>query len=373
MADGTNRWNSVTSLIEEINYNSIRNVVLDRFLGRESAIYDVKIMDERRTDEFRDAASQILTENELTDAITPNGIAWDSVSQGFQNLSHIDRENLSTLQQRLSRTYPTLIEFTIDIPDLDEPLEFNPGQFVDIRYNGTRRQYSIASSPNDGELTLCIRRVPGGKLTEDLLSNIQDGDEMKAYYPRGDFTLDENSGKDLVFLATGTGVAPFRSMIRYLYQEDLGEDRDVWLFLGTRWKDDLPYHAEFKELERRHEGFHYIPTLSRESIVSTWEGETDYVQEIFLKYLAEDTCINESNPTQDTFIRNLLTDGNHSSLDIGLQTFLNKEPRTDAPATIEPGNIQVYVCGVDDAVSIFKRVTTSIGVPRTDVYSEGYG
>ena len=71
--------------------------------------------------------------------------------------------------------------------------------------------------------------------------------------------------QELVFVATGTGIAPFRSMIRDLLRK--GFQRNIWLLFGTRYERGIPYDEEGQLLESYYPQFHYIPTVSRPSPV----------------------------------------------------------------------------------------------------------
>lgn len=337
----------MTSLLEQYGIRSVSELPLVTDTGH---ITRVRAFDRHREAEMRASVSRILTEHGLADAVAGETVNWQQAMADAERLPAHHRRKLRQLRDRLERAYPSLVELTIDVGD---DIDYAPGQFIGFRYEGRSRAYSLASSPNDDDLALCIRRVPGGRMTDHLLSNAAVSDEVTIRGPQGHFTLDEDSTKDLAFLATGTGVAPLRGMIRYLYQEDLGDDRDVWLFYGTGWEDDLAYREEFRALEREHSGFHFVPTLTRERTATTWRGETDYVQQTVLKYLADDVT--------------------PPGLDRDLRKFLSRVPETDAPATIDPSNLQVYACGISAMVNTLEDVVHSVGVPDSDVYSEGFG
>jgi ferredoxin-NADP reductase len=84
--------------------------------------------------------------------------------------------------------------------------------------------------------------------------------------------------RDTIFLATGTGVAPFRSMLRWLLaDESRHQGKQLWLLFGNRCEADIYYHEEFIDLAARHPNFHYLPTLSRSS--ADWRGLRGYVQQ----------------------------------------------------------------------------------------------
>lgn len=261
---------------------------------------------------------------------------------------------LSHLASRYRRPYPSLL--SLKLHEVEEPIDFVPGQYVTLQFHQTPRAYSLASSPNRTYLECCIRRVPGGRLTPDLFEDLEEGDEVSVRGPNGDFVLADPSPRDMVFLATGTGVAPLKSMIEYTFETGHdsyeGEDRDVWLFLGASWKDDLAYYDRFRELEDEHDNFHFVPALSRERYLTRWHGETAYVQNTLMKYLVDDLDADISGDVGD---------------------FVGKEPDTDVEARIDPSNAEVYACGVTAMVTTLVDVVTQAGIPEDLVRAEGYG
>jgi sulfite reductase alpha subunit-like flavoprotein len=88
--------------------------------------------------------------------------------------------------------------------------------------------------------------------------------------------------QDVILVATGTGVAPFRSMVCDLLGKDSsGKPRhngqQIWLVYGTRYPEDVYYQQEFEQLAAEHPNFHYVATLSRGP--EQWKGSRGYVQE----------------------------------------------------------------------------------------------
>jgi NAD(P)H-flavin reductase len=81
-----------------------------------------------------------------------------------------------------------------------------------------------------------------------------------------------------MFIATGTGIAPFRSMLHWLLADpQRHQERELWLLFGARSEQDLYYRDEFERLAAGHSNFHFVPTLSRAS--AEWTGLRGYVQE----------------------------------------------------------------------------------------------
>jgi len=159
---------------------------------------------------------------------------------------------------------------------------FVAGQWLSFKTNKPdgeeiTRAYSIASPPGeDNRLALCLNRVQDGFMS-NFLCDMKAGEEISCQGPFGDFTL-RPPLRDTVFIATGTGVAPFRSMLHWLLADPVRhQDKQLSLLFGNRTEGDIYYHEEFLELGARHVNFHYLPTLSRGA--AEWQGLRGYVQE----------------------------------------------------------------------------------------------
>lgn len=180
-----------------------------------------------------------------------------------------------------NETYNTR-RFWIQVPEI-ETFDFAPGQFVTLdlpiheKPNKRWRSYSIASWPDDTNVfELLIVLLDGGAGTTYLFNEIKEGSELTLRGPQGVFTLPEPIEKDLYFICTGTGIAPFRSMVHHIKRHGVPH-QNINLIFGTRTKEDLLYLDEMRRLETEVKGFHYIPTLSREK----WEGCCGYVHAIY--------------------------------------------------------------------------------------------
>lgn len=167
-------------------------------------------------------------------------------------------------------------------------LDFEPGQFVIITIPGlpefsNTRSYSIASAP-DGTAVfeLCISINPNGKGTP-VLWDLPLGSVLEMSEPQGSFTLTEPGEKDIAFICTGTGIAPFRSMILHILSKGLGTG-NIYLIFGNRYKKDILYRSEFEQLAKEHSRLRFIPVLSRET---QWEGEKGYVHPVYQEIFAD--------------------------------------------------------------------------------------
>jgi ferredoxin-NADP reductase len=159
---------------------------------------------------------------------------------------------------------------------------FVTGQWLSFKYNKPdgeeiTRPYSIASPPGeDNRFALCLNRVQDGFMSNSLC-DMEPGDELQCHGPFGDFIL-RPPMRDTIFIATGTGIAPFRSMLHWLLaDESRHQNKQLTLIFGNRTEADIYYHAEFSRLAEDHQNFHYLPTLSRGG--SEWQGLRGYVQD----------------------------------------------------------------------------------------------
>jgi ferredoxin-NADP reductase len=139
------------------------------------------------------------------------------------------------------------------------------------------RAYSIASPPGeDSRFALCLNRVQDGFMS-NFLCDMKESEEISCQGPFGDFIL-RPPLRDTLFIATGTGIAPFRSMLHWLLADPVRhQEKQLSLLFGNRTKEDIYYDEEFLRLAGQHTNFHYLPTLSRGS--DDWKGLRGYVQE----------------------------------------------------------------------------------------------
>lgn len=182
---------------------------------------------------------------------------------------------------------PTVKRFWLELPEDTEDFSFEAGQFItlDLPIADKRtkrwRSYSIANAPGEDLIELCIVNLEGGAGTSYLFEEIKLGDTVKFKGPSGTFTLPKEINKDLVLVCTGTGVAPFRSMLKHIRNHNIPHHK-IHLIYGTRHANNILYKEEFIELEKELDQFSYSIALSRES----YEGYQGYVHGIYKKHYA---------------------------------------------------------------------------------------
>lgn len=186
-------------------------------------------------------------------------------------------------------TYNTR-RFFIQIDELSS-FDFIAGQFVTLdlpiheQMNKRWRSYSIASWPDGSNVfELLIVFLEGGAGTTYLFNEIQVGSELSLRGPQGVFILPEQINRDLFFICTGTGIAPFRSMLNTIRLNNIPH-QNLYLIYGCRTQKDLLYFDEMMTLQMLLPQLKFIPTLSRE----TWNGAQGYVHSLY-----QDICKNNN-------------------------------------------------------------------------------
>jgi ferredoxin-NADP reductase len=192
----------------------------------------------------------------------------------------------ATLTKIISLT-STVKHFVFDYPK-EADTSFIAGQFMMIHLEKDgkphKKPYSIASSPSlKGQIELCIKRVDGGYVS-NYFFDLKEGEVIHTSLPYGFFTVREPWEENLIFVGTGTGIAPLRGMIQRLYEQNCG--KQIWLIFGNRYENEILYLDEWRALEKQRQNFHFIPTISKPK---DWKGETAYVQEIVKKTFAGKT------------------------------------------------------------------------------------
>lgn len=177
----------------------------------------------------------------------------------------------------------------VGVQMLEEPFAFEPGQYATLGLMGAekliQRPMSVSSSADDlSEYEFFIRLVQGGGFTP-LLWERSVGDPINIKGPKGKFLL-QDDGRRALFVASGTGLAPFISMIETL--RDRNRTRDVVLLHGVSYDYDLAWRQQLTELEQGGAfPLRYVGTISRPQACPEWTGCTGRVEAIIESQLDE--------------------------------------------------------------------------------------
>ena len=197
--------------------------------------------------------------------------------------------------------------------------DFNSGQYVNIIKGNLTRSYSVANgSDHKNKLEFFIKKYANGLMSDYFFNRAKINDLLRLEGPIGTFFLRDSNFKNIVFLATGTGIAPIRSILEGLEKShESCVNKNLWLIVGARYQKDFFWEPKFKNLNIR-----YIPVLSRQD--NDWNGANGYVQDIVL---------NEN---------------------------------------IDLENAQVYACGSNDMINSAKEVFFNKNLNEIDFFSDAF-
>lgn len=193
----------------------------------------------------------------------------------------------------IERAAPDVAIVRLQLP-ASEKFEFLAGQYIDfLLKDGKRRSYSMANAPHqEGQIELHIRHTPGGAFTDAVfgtgtpsINAVKEKDIMRFEGPQGTFFLREDSAKPIVFLASGTGFAPIKSVIEHAIFKNIS--RPMILYWGGRRPQDL-YQADIAaEWEKKIPGFKFVPVISDALPEDHWAGRTGFVHRAVMEDFAD--------------------------------------------------------------------------------------
>ena len=170
---------------------------------------------------------------------------------------------------------PDIYHLALDLPE-GHGVQYAPGQYLNICLpGGEHRSFSMSSPQQGNRVTLQIRKIAGGRFTEQMLARTQPGDVLDVELPQGSFYYHAKDYQPMVFVATGTGFAPIKAIL-----ESLLDDEDcppIHFYWGMRSEADLYLLDEIAAWAGRLYEFTFVPVLSRAS--DNWSGRRGYVQD----------------------------------------------------------------------------------------------
>jgi CDP-4-dehydro-6-deoxyglucose reductase len=159
----------------------------------------------------------------------------------------------------------------------NERLQFLAGQYIEfLLKDGSRRSFSMGNAPHDDEfLQLHVRHVAGGQFTDHVFNKMKERDILRFEGPLGTFFLREDSDKPIVFVASGTGFAPIKSILESAFKK--GVTRPMTLYWGGRRPKDLYLNDLAAKWADDHPNFRYVPVVSDALPEDGWTGRTGFV------------------------------------------------------------------------------------------------
>lgn len=204
-------------------------------------------------------------------------------------------------------------------------VEFEPGQCMELEIPETdiRRAYSLANTSNwRGEMEFLIRLQPEGRFSTYLSQQAEVGHVLNVYGPKGAFGLQADSLNPVIFIAGGTGLAPFLSILRQL--AEWGEDRNIHLLFGVNRESELFNLDELERLQQQLPGFTMTPCVWQPD--SGWSGFKGTPVDALQHYLQD-----------------------------------------------YPGEYDIYLCGPPVLVTTATQIAIAQGVDEQRIFSEKFG
>jgi CDP-4-dehydro-6-deoxyglucose reductase len=229
------------------------------------------------------------TETGLSDAEKKEGWILSCARSASTDLI-IEAEELSGFTLPKPKLFPCRISqinsLTSDVLQIklrlppSSKFSFLPGQYIElINTKGVNRSYSLANSSSEKELELYIKKINGGAFSEYWFQEAKVDDLLRLKGPHGTFFLRDNNDANLIFLATGTGIAPIKSILSSIEQKVNHQPyRSIDLFWGARTQADLYIDNQWTV-----PSFSYTPILSRAP--DSWSGAHGHVQNHLLDRL----------------------------------------------------------------------------------------
>jgi len=183
--------------------------------------------------------------------------------------------------QKMERLADDVMVLYLKLP-ANERLQFLAGQYIEfLLKDGSRRSFSMGHAPHDDELIqLHVRRVAGGQFTDHVFGKMKERDILRFEGPLGTFFLREDSAKPIVFVASGTGFAPIKSIIEHALHK--GVTRPMVLYWGGRRPKDLYMDALAKQWPIK-----YVPVASDALPEDSWTGRTGFVHRAVMEDLPD--------------------------------------------------------------------------------------
>jgi len=196
-------------------------------------------------------------------------------SEDLQTLHGIELITLPVKINKIKRYVENIIEVTLRLPP-NVDFKFIPGQYLDVIQNNIRRSYSISSTANQKLISLLIKKFENGKMSEYWFNQAKENDLLRIEGPKGTFFL-RDSSLPIIFLATGTGIAPIISILNTLDEsKDFIQKKSFALYWGNRYEEEFVYEPVFRKIK-----IQLIKVCSRPG--KNWKGDVGHVQDILLK------------------------------------------------------------------------------------------
>lgn len=215
-------------------------------------------------------------------ALTCNAIPTSDLllnTEGIAGFKVFKRKVIPVKVNTIIKINDSVIKVSLRMPP-NSDFGYNSGQYVNITKGNIKRSYSIANAYQEsGRLTFLIKKYDNGEMSNYWFEEAKVNDLLRIEGPIGSFFLRDSEVENIIFLATGTGIAPIIAILESMSSSfSKYVNKKIWIFFGARMEEDLFWDpSEFSEFLN----LKFIPVLSKGS--EDWNGEKGYVQDIVVK------------------------------------------------------------------------------------------
>lgn len=235
-----------------------------------------------KTKNFKEELVLTQEEKKQNFVLSCNSIPLSNLKLDIEDLGDIklfDKKIVPAKISSIEKMGSVLLKVILRLPPTSY-FQYNAGQYVNLIKGNINRSYSIANKPSSrNQLEFFIKKYENGLMSKYWFEEAKINDLLRVEGPLGSFFLRESKCKNIVFLATGTGIAPIKAMLESVIEQHSNfNKKKFWIFAGARYKHDLLWEPNINNNKIE---IKYIPVLSRQ--VKDWNGEKGYVQDIVLK------------------------------------------------------------------------------------------
>ena len=278
----------------------------------------VKVADGATKDKLDDLVLSV-DEKAQDFALSCNAIPTTDLLLDVEDLGNItlyDKKIVPAKIQSIQKLTKDVIKVSLRLPP-NANFKYNSGQYVNLIKGNLKKSYSVANAFKEkASLEFFIKKYENGLMSQYWFEEAKENDLLRMEGPLGSFFLRESNYENIIFLATGTGIAPIKAILENIQASPLDfKDKQFFVFVGARYKEDVFWEPNLdKDVT-----ITYIPVLSRQK--EDWSGEQGYVQDAVLRHHIDLEHVqvyacgsNEMiQAAKEVFIKNKLSESNFFS------------------------------------------------------------
>lgn len=239
----------------------------------------VKVLD-GQTSQVEDDLILTHTERKEGYILSCNTRALSDISLDIEDLGDVELYESKVVPAKINKIEKLtkdVIKVILRLPPTAN-FQFNAGQYINLIKGSIKRSYSIAEILNDKSLVFYIKNYKGGEMSRYWFNEAKPNDLLRMEGPLGTFFYRPKANiKDIIFLGTGTGIAPINAILQHFDKNpELVLQKNIKVYFGARHDEDLFWSNNFNTID-----ITFTPVLSRPQ--ENWSGEKGYVQNSLLK------------------------------------------------------------------------------------------